>query len=428
MSAIPLPALRTASPASSPPARQPVEQHADSAAFNAHLHQAQQRPQAAVAQDHRPSTDRPSPGNADSASTTRDASPGKPDDASSQATRNDSATADNSTAGATHVLGLIEQASGGAGTATAADGKPAAGKTQTPVDELKPAPQGTALPAVAGIPLPAPAVPNQPPPSGSSTAATAAPAATIVAGAMASAPMPGQASSAFSATDNGKADAAGDAGDDSASVGVPAQNIDTATQASISTLFGSSHNTLLASPPVATAAADPTQNAGDLATLRGALAAPVLATPMATSAAPHSLNIAANVASPGFSQELGQQVVWLGGQEIKQAQIRLNPQSLGPLEVKVSVEHGRVDVVFAAQHPATVTAVQQSLEQLNQMLGGQGLSLGQTSVGQHAAQHQSGHSSAHTSSAAKMGDAEPIDSAIASLSSPLAVGLVDAFA
>jgi flagellar hook-length control protein FliK len=434
MSSIPLPALRTASPASSPTARQPVEQHADSTAFNAHLHQAQQRTPAASTQDHRASTDRPSAGKPASAGASRDASPGKPGDASSQASQSDSASADSSTAGATHVLGLIEQASGGAssggaGTTTAAtDGKPAAGKTQTPTDEPKPAPQGPALPAVAGMPLPAPALTNQPPPSGGGTAASAAPAATVVAGAMASAPTPGQASGAFSATDNGDADDAGDAGDDSASVGALAQNIDTATQASISTLFGSSHNTLLASPPVATAAADPTQNAGDLATLRGALAAPVLATPAAVSAAPHSLNIAANVASPSFSQELGQQVVWLGGQEIKQAQIRLNPQSLGPLDVKVSVEHGRVDVVFAAQHPATVTAVQQSLAQLNQMLGGQGLSLGQTSVGQHAAQHQSGHSSAHTSSAANTNDAEPIDTAIAPLSSPLAVGLVDAFA
>lgn len=115
--------------------------------------------------------------------------------------------------------------------------------------------------------------------------------------------------------------------------------------------------------------------------------ASVLALPMpATAALPattHQLQLQPPVGSQDFASELGQQVAWLGGQDIKQARIRLNPEDLGPLDVKVSVMHGRVDVVFNAQHPAAVTAVQQSLSQLGQMLNQQGLSLGHAEVGQH---------------------------------------------
>jgi flagellar hook-length control protein FliK len=94
------------------------------------------------------------------------------------------------------------------------------------------------------------------------------------------------------------------------------------------------------------------------------------------------LQLPSPAGSSAFAQELGQQVAWLGGQDVKQASIRLHPAELGQLEVKISVSHGRVDVVFNAQHPAAVTAVQQTLPHLDQMLAQHGLSLGNAEVGQ----------------------------------------------
>ena len=78
-----------------------------------------------------------------------------------------------------------------------------------------------------------------------------------------------------------------------------------------------------------------------------------------TQAAPsvHQLQIPTPAGSHGFAQELGQQVAWLGGQDVKQARIRLHPEDMGQLDIKVSVHHGRVDVVFNAQHPGAVAAV-----------------------------------------------------------------------
>lgn len=168
------------------------------------------------------------------------------------------------------------------------------------------------------------------------------------------------------------------------------------------------------------------QSSPDLAAL-GSLTAAVSTPPTsAPTGATHNLAMNAPVGSSGFAKELGQQITWLSGQDVKQAQIRLNPQDLGPLDVKVSVEHGRVDVSFMTQHPAATAAVQQGLDQLNQMLGGQGLSLGHATVGQHAQQQftQQGQQSQASSSTS---DESVADTPIAA-ATRIAVGLVDAFA
>ncbi|KLD62127.1 flagellar hook-length control protein FliK, partial [Dyella japonica] len=103
---------------------------------------------------------------------------------------------------------------------------------------------------------------------------------------------------------------------------------------------------------------------------------------VATTPAPHALTMQSSVGSPSFGQELSQQVTWLGGQDVKEARIRLHPEDLGELDVKVSVKQDHVDVAFIAQHPQAVHAVQQTLSQLDSMLAHHGLSLGQAQVGQ----------------------------------------------
>jgi flagellar hook-length control protein FliK len=99
--------------------------------------------------------------------------------------------------------------------------------------------------------------------------------------------------------------------------------------------------------------------------------------------------------TPAFAQELGDQIAWLGGQNIQQARIRLHPEDLGQLDVKVSVEHGKVDVAFAAQHPGAVAAVQQTLSQLDAMLAHHGLSLGHAEVSQQQAGRDGSYAAQH---------------------------------
>lgn len=151
-----------------------------------------------------------------------------------------------------------------------------------------------------------------------------------------------------------------------------------------------------------------------------------LGAPAGMAAAPHSLVMSAPAGSGAFAHELGQQVVWLGGQTLKEASIRLQPEALGKLEVKVQLGHdGRVDVAFLAQHPAAVTAVQQSLADLGMLLAGQGLSLGQAQVGQQGA--RAGGGSAGRSAGANE-EGESALSPVAAPHRPVALGLLDTFA
>ncbi len=155
-------------------------------------------------------------------------------------------------------------------------------------------------------------------------------------------------------------------------------------------------------------------------------AAPALALPAsapAAPAAPLSAPLPASAGGHAFAQELGQQIAWFVGRDVKQARIRLHPEELGALDLKISMNHGRVDVVFHAQHPGAVIALQQSLPQLDQMLAQHGLSLGNTEVGQHDRGDRRGQAE-HTGGVADAAEAHPV-----SLVTPLGqVGMLDAFA
>lgn len=169
-------------------------------------------------------------------------------------------------------------------------------------------------------------------------------------------------------------------------------------------------------------------DAGKLQDL-GALLAPA---PQSTAPAPvaaiHALSIASPAGSAAFAQELGQQVAWLGNQDVKQARIRLHPEDLGQVDVKVSVQQhtGQVDVTFAAQHPAAVHALQQTLPQLDALLAQHGLSLGQANVGQQSSGsdgRSGGGFGGHGGDSA-----DSVESVAERPVSVAAIGLLDAFA
>lgn len=146
--------------------------------------------------------------------------------------------------------------------------------------------------------------------------------------------------------------------------------------------------------------------------------------------AAHALTMQSSAGTPAFAQELGQQVAWLGGQDIKQARIRLHPEDLGQLDVKVSVKQDHVDVSFIAQHPQAVHAVQQTLGQLDTLLAHHGLSLGHAEVGQGGRGNESGQGASSSGTGRAADDPSAEGGGIAAVAAPLikAIGLLDTFA
>ena len=66
------------------------------------------------------------------------------------------------------------------------------------------------------------------------------------------------------------------------------------------------------------------------------------------------------------------------------AEVRLNPAHLGPVEVSIRVDEEQARVTFSAAHAATREAIEQAVPRLREMLAQQGLELRQTDVGDFA--------------------------------------------
>jgi len=85
---------------------------------------------------------------------------------------------------------------------------------------------------------------------------------------------------------------------------------------------------------------------------------------------------------PAWPQELGEKVVWIAGQGQQSAELKLNPQHLGPLEVRINLNQDQASVQFISSHAAVREAVESALPKLREMLSAQQLNLHEVSVAQ----------------------------------------------
>lgn len=97
--------------------------------------------------------------------------------------------------------------------------------------------------------------------------------------------------------------------------------------------------------------------------------------PQPTAAAWPSTLIPVPVQQAGWDQAVGERVQWMVGQNIQGAELRLNPAHLGPMEVRLSVQHDQASVVFTAQQGMVREALEAAVPRLREMLGESGLQL-----------------------------------------------------
>lgn len=139
--------------------------------------------------------------------------------------------------------------------------------------------------------------------------------------------------------------------------------------------------------------------------------------------------------SPGSAQwqrALDDQLLLMVNKGGQHARIRMHPEEMGQLDIRIVVGNDRVDLNFAVQHPAVAAAVHQHLPHLAQLFAEQGLAMGQASVSQQQAdggsQASGGDGRAPQSGAnAWPSQGEEIVSTSGAWS-PLNRGLFDAFA
>ncbi len=119
-------------------------------------------------------------------------------------------------------------------------------------------------------------------------------------------------------------------------------------------------------------------------------AQPLIADAAASTLPPSTALIDTPVSDSAWGERLGERVVFMAGNQLRSAEIRLTPAELGPLRVQVSVDDGAANVTFHAQHAVTREAIEQAMPRLREMLAENGLTLGQASVADQGVANQ-GH-------------------------------------
>jgi len=107
-----------------------------------------------------------------------------------------------------------------------------------------------------------------------------------------------------------------------------------------------------------------------------------LKAPLLTDKPVIQLNTPVNNASWGDS--FNQRIHWLVNQSVSGAEIRLNPQHMGPVEVRIQMQNDQATVSFTAQHAATKEAIDAALPRLREMLNEQNVNVVEMDVSQHS--------------------------------------------
>lgn len=83
----------------------------------------------------------------------------------------------------------------------------------------------------------------------------------------------------------------------------------------------------------------------------------------------------------GFGDELADSIVWMAEQKLGHAEIRLNPENLGPIDVRLQMDGHRISAQFQAANPDVRHALEAGMDRLRDMLGRHGMELSDSHVG-----------------------------------------------
>ncbi|HDL6961635.1 TPA: flagellar hook-length control protein FliK [Yersinia enterocolitica] len=112
------------------------------------------------------------------------------------------------------------------------------------------------------------------------------------------------------------------------------------------------------------------------------VSSPVLSTTASTHiAAPASGYLSAQLGSQEWQQSLGQQVIMFSRNGQQNAELRLNPQELGALQISLKIDDNQAQLHFASAHSQVRAAIEAAMPGLRTALAESGIQLGQSSVG-----------------------------------------------
>ncbi len=86
---------------------------------------------------------------------------------------------------------------------------------------------------------------------------------------------------------------------------------------------------------------------------------------------------------PEWKQEFNERIIWMHNKTIPSAELRLNPQHLGPISIQINIDKDQqASILFNAQNAGVREAIEAALPKLKDMLGAQQVTLAEASVSQ----------------------------------------------
>jgi flagellar hook-length control protein FliK len=131
------------------------------------------------------------------------------------------------------------------------------------------------------------------------------------------------------------------------------------------------------------------------------------------------------VGSAAWADEIGSRLTLMAEHGKHTASLRMSPEHLGPLEIRIAVQDDQASVWFGAAHADTRAAIETALPRLRELFASQGLSLADAGVSHQAPRNQHEHAQASgTSNSPGVTEGEG-ESTVAR---QVRLGLVDAYA
>jgi flagellar hook-length control protein FliK len=108
----------------------------------------------------------------------------------------------------------------------------------------------------------------------------------------------------------------------------------------------------------------------------------------AGSSALPSVSVPVPFQQANWDQALGERIQWLMGQRLQGAQIKLNPAQLGPMEVRIQMQHDQASIQFTSAHAVVRDALEAALPRLRDMFESAGVQLVNVDVSGQSLAHQ----------------------------------------
>lgn len=158
-------------------------------------------------------------------------------------------------------------------------------------------------------------------------------------------------------------------------------------------------------------------------------------TPPAQHSTSPALPVATPVGANGWSQEVGDKVVWMANRMESRADLVLTPPDMGRIEVSLTVNGDQASATFTSANPVVRESLEAAMPRLREALADAGIQLGQTQVGAENAGQSTQQEKNGDNFAARRGAENEATPLPASIGGSLAAdglkrtrGLVDVFA